>query len=212
MVIWAQPGETKGALLPDVFKFAVPSAILFTIFALIVYILFYVGTGYGWIDIVYTDAELDNLFWSGSNWDDRVAAEQEINARNAMLLFLTLTGVLQLLFISPPKKFFSVDGNVSHDIKPAVLVLLLVLLIMTAYTQPAVMEFLRIALLGDYKAIVFIIAAVWFFTARYILRKGEFARISNTAEWVYKKALKRESENVMDMSIPSVPEEGDKNI
>jgi cation-transporting ATPase E len=221
MVIWAQPSDKKGAVLPDVFKFAIPSAVLLAIFGMLVYILFHFGTDMGWMDFGYTDPVRDNLFWNASGWNsldpgsidlDRMMADREINARNAMLLFLTLAGVLQLLFIAPPKKFFSIDGNVSKDIKPAILVLLLVLLIMTAYTQPAVMEILRIALLGDWKAAVFILVGVWFFTARYVLRKGKFGMITNVAELAYKRSLRREREKMKDASVLPGPAEGDKDV
>lgn len=196
MVIWAQPRDEKGSVLPAVFRFAIPSALLLAVFGLVVYVLFYFGSSesLGWINIDYTIDEINNLFWDGSNWTDQIAAEQEINARNAMLMFLTLTGIIQILFIAPPMKFFSVDGQVTKDLKPAILTILLILLMIVAYDQEWLMELLKMSSLGDYKAVVFLMAGVWFITARTMIRKGGFKKVTEITEKYYTKTLQKENE------------------
>ena len=190
MVIWAKPTAETGPILPGVLKFAIPSMLVLVFFAVIAYLAFILCTEAGWINITYTAEELKNL-----NWNREVIGEAaEINARNAMLLFLTIAGVLQILFVAPPNKFLSPSGKAYGDLKPAILVLLLLLLISVAYGQPLFLEMMGMASLGDYRIAVYALAGLWFVTARYILRRGKLGKMAKLTEQLYRKTLKRESE------------------
>jgi len=190
MVIWAKPTTETGPILPGVLKFAIPSMLVLVFFAVMMYITFFLATEEGWIDIPYTADELMNLNWNR----DVIGTAGEINARNSMLLFLTVAGVLQILFVAPPNKFLSPTGKAYGDLKPAILVLLLLLLIAVAYGQPLFLELMGMASLGDYRILVYAMAGLWFITARYILRRGKLNRMTKFTEHLYNKTLDRESE------------------
>ena len=52
MTLWAQPDDNKEPILPNVIRFAVPTAFLIAFFGMIVYAVFYFGTGH-FINIDY---------------------------------------------------------------------------------------------------------------------------------------------------------------
>ena len=191
MVIWAKPTTETGPILPGVLKFAIPSMLVLVFFAVMMYIIFSFATEEGWVNIPYTLEELKNLNWNR----DVVGTAGEINARNAMLLFLTVTGVLQILFVAPPNKFLSPTGKAYGDLKPAILVLLLLLLIAVAYGQPLFLEMMGMSSLGDYRIAVYAMAGIWFLTARYILRRGKLGKMAKLTEQLYQKTLDKESEH-----------------
>ena len=188
MVIWAKPTAETGPVLPGVLKFAIPSMLVLVFFAVVMYISFSIATEEGWIDISYTAEELMKLNWNR----DVTGTAAEINARNSMLLFLTVAGVLQILFVAPPNRFLSPTGKAYGDLRPAILVLLLLLLISVAYGQPLFLEMMGMASLGDYRIAVYIMAAIWFVTARYILRRGKLGKMTKLTEQLYKRTLDRE--------------------
>ncbi|MBQ3685958.1 MAG: HAD-IC family P-type ATPase [Candidatus Methanomethylophilaceae archaeon] len=132
MTVFAKPEKNRELVLPDVLKFVIPAAI--TIGALGV--LVYAGT---WIlvdrgDLV-VDMEymlqfvpedmastVDELFLMLS-WGE--PSMSEICARSAMVLTVSVAGVLQLVLICPPFKFLSYDGRINRSILPPILMLLM---------------------------------------------------------------------------------------
>ncbi len=148
MTLWAQPDENKEAVLPEVMRYAIPTAVVAGAFALIVYMTFYLLTYNGVIEIGYTMKEFLMLGWPSYIEGDQaqniidmfnyygveyiegvstindipIERAAEINARNAMLLFCVLQGISQLFLVTPYWKFFSVDGHLHRDIKPTLLI------------------------------------------------------------------------------------------
>lgn len=192
MVIWAHPRDEKGPVLPGVLRFAIPSAIMLFIFAMITYSVFFVfsGPNFHYIDLDY--ASLGDEMFKSLTWDkdisDPMGATQEINARNAMLLFLTTAGVVQIFFIAPPVKFFSVDGRVTKDLRPLILTLLLLLLIFVVYGQENLLHMLSMVSLGNYRPLVYGLVLVWFFVARTVMRKGKLKLFTDMTERMLNKA------------------------
>lgn len=199
MVIWAQPSDEKGPVLPSVLRFAIPSAIMLAAFGLGVYVLFFLGSSdtIGFFNIDYMSLYGADIFsqlsWNG-DISDPMAATQEINARNAMLLFLTTAGVIQIFFIAPPFKFFSVNGKTTKDYRPFILGLLLLLLIFVVYGQNDLLHFLYMASLEGYRPIVYLIVLLWFFTARTVLRTGRLSRFTRMTENAFNKAMEHDEE------------------
>ena len=63
MTLWAQPDENKEAVLPEVMRYAIPTAIIAGVFALITYMLFYILSIEGVINMAYSERELLMLGW-----------------------------------------------------------------------------------------------------------------------------------------------------
>ena len=172
MTLWAQPDENKEAVLPEVMRYAVPTAIVAGMFALIVYLTFYILTMNEILVVDYTAREFLMLGWpsyiegdEATNLaklfqyydvpyiegvttiadfphDKAVDRMAEINARNAMLLFCTLQGITQLFMVTPYWKIFSVDGHLHKDIKPTILIFLLYGIVAAAYYAVSVNDYL----------------------------------------------------------------------
>jgi len=205
MVIWAKPRDQKGPVLPGVIRFAIPSAIMLALFGLLVYAVFYfLSSPELFIHIDYT--ALEEAVFRKIAWDEHITenitglenwyelypsfekAVQEVNARNAMLLFLTMAGVMQIFFISPPARFFSVDGHVTKDLRPAVLGILLLALIFVAYGQESLLYALSMVPLGDYKPIVYGMVFAWFLVARTVIRKGRLNKVTDMTVRLFERA------------------------
>ena len=202
MVIWAKPREDKGSILPGVFKFAIPSAIIMATFAMFVYLLFYYGmtdTLSNFIHLTFTPEMLTKLGETGLP-----NTPMEIVARGAIVLMLTLAGILQIYFIVPVRKFFSLDGRLTKDYKPAILAILLMALIVLAFNLsvlgdaanvPQLQElqmWLKIPALGMYQFIVYGIVLIWFFTERAILRRWKFEALGRFTEKMLTPKEKKE--------------------
>ena len=228
MTIWAQPDENKGAVLPEVLRYAIPTAIIAGLFALMVYITFYVLTFNGVIDIAYSEKELLMLGWPQyketelaqmleyygvmSISDIPIERFAEINARNAMLLFCVLEGITQLFMVVPYWKFFSIDGHLHKDIRPTILIFFLYLVVVGVYTlvysTDWALKWLPIAMFPPlYIAAIAAFVALWFFTNLFLLRTGSLNFITDIADrWYKKKVDKINHTNMLsDQGIESDP-------
>lgn len=194
MAIWAQPRENKGAILPDVLHYAIPTAAIMTLFGFIIYVLFYTLTMNGSIVIEYTTEQLAYLGWP--TYDvlppgvDILTRTAEINARNAMLLFVILAGITQMFMVTPYFKCFSVDGNLHHDIRPTLLAFLLYAFVYAMYNWSFSAKLINLAVFPiEYVAAILIAVVLWFLVTRFMLRKGLFGFLTDITEKWYKKKL-----------------------
>jgi cation-transporting ATPase E len=206
MAIWAKPSNNSNALiLPGVLRFSIPMAVTITGFGLAVYFTFLFCSGNGILDL---GEDFYRMMYErhGSSWADfegfwnhmSIAGEsfEDVTARNALLIFLMLAGISQLFFIYPLSKYYSLDGEVSRDLKPTLLALLLFGLVALVYEIPVLA--VRIASLAlfpieEYLLIMGFVALWFLFTVLFL--KGRFMRkMSEATESAYKKSLEAEIE------------------
>lgn len=209
MTIWAEPSENKGAILPGVLRYVAPMAFIIAGFAFAVYLIFFFLTQNGTIVIDYSANQLALLGWPvfdtveemltsyGITDVSQLPIERvaEINARNAMLLFLILSGITQLLLITPHFKFFSLDGHLHKDIKPTLLVFLLYGFVALIYGMVAYFDWgIKLVALAIFPAnyIVEIVIAVviWFLVARFLLKSKKLDFLVNITDKWYEKKMK----------------------
>ncbi|MFA7150295.1 MAG: HAD-IC family P-type ATPase [Candidatus Methanomethylophilaceae archaeon] len=194
MAIWAQPRENKGAILPGVLHYAIPTAALITLFGFLIYVLFYTLTMNGTVVIQYTTEQLAYLGWP--TYDvlppgiDVLTRTAEINARNAMLLFVVVAGITQMFMVTPYFRFFSVDGNLHHDIRPTLLAFLLYAFVYATYNWEFSARIISLAVFPlEYVAAILIAVVAWFFITRFMLRRGLFNFLTDITERWYRKKL-----------------------
>lgn len=207
MTIWAEPTDIKGAVLPQVLNYAVPVAALISFCAFIVYLVFYHLTMSGTLVIDFTEfqvlhygvPEFDTMeemiayYGSATVPLERFA---EINARNALLLFVILAGISQLLFIMPLRKFFSIDGRTVKDWKPTALMVFLIVAVFAVYfvvdNSLWAQNYLTLVMFPlPYLLAIVGSVVLWWFIARTMLRKGMFGFITTlTQRWFDKKCKK----------------------
>ncbi|MGE4577141.1 MAG: HAD-IC family P-type ATPase [Candidatus Methanomethylophilaceae archaeon] len=214
MTLWAEPDDNGDMVLPEVIRFAIPSAFLIGLFGTVIYIIFYFGTG-TFINIDYhTMAEsagipyidlVKSLDLAGTDatigmFENDV---REINARNAMLFFIMLAGILELLLVHPIHRFLSVnERKVTKDIKPTLLVVLLLLLFSCVYFVPAtdwfVIKYISTAVFpAEYYLPIIGLTLVWLFVLRTALRSGLFSFLSIRTETWFNDKLNKEVEKSM---------------
>ena len=207
MAIWARPSNNKALILPGVLRFSIPMAVMIAGFGLVVYAVFLHYTGNGTFDLGYDfyygmyegygSSPMWND-WSGF-WAHMSPGNEsfgEVTARNAMLIFLMLTGISQLLFIYPLARFYSVDGIVSKDLKPTILALLLFGLVALVYEVPQVaVGVASLALFPiEYYLMIIGFVVLWFFIAVFLLKSRPMRKISDAAESAYHRSLEAETE------------------
>ena len=212
MTLWAQPDENGGAVLPEVLRYAIPTAIIAGIIAVITYMVFYLLTFNGIIEITYTLDELIYLGWpvpeeptfeSMMSIYDGLTVEEmmkyrgaEITARNAMLLFCILEGITQLFMVTPHWKFLSIDGRIHRDIKPTILIFILYGFVVVAYwfvtTNEWAVKLLPIVVFPpQYIAAIVGAVALWFIVNLFLLRRGALNFITDIADRWYNKKIER---------------------
>ncbi|MDR2846460.1 MAG: HAD-IC family P-type ATPase [Candidatus Methanoplasma sp.] len=203
MAIWAKPSENKELILPDVLRYTIPTAVLLSVFALVVYVLFELGTDGFWSSDLGEGfyQSMNSLYYPGLGFGDFMDhmgmdghGYSGITARNAMLLFLVLAGISQIFLISPLSKLYSVDGKTSRDLKPSILAILLFGLVALLYNVPEVaVKIASLALFPPlYYLIIGVFVAVWFFTTVLLLRTSKLNRLTEVTESAYEKKLKEE--------------------
>ena len=213
MTLWAEPDVNKDRILPGVIRFAIPTSLMIGIFGVIVYVIFYMGTG-SVINIDYHEMaasagllygdifrlHLEGIGISAAEFGNGLA---EINARNAMLFFIILAGILTLLMVQPVHKAFSVDGRVVKDKKPTILVILMLTLFCFIFFAPFAKRYVLLFLwTAVFPAMYYIpivaLAVVWFAATRKVLRSGMFKFLSDHTERWFDRRLKEEVQKSME--------------
>ena len=223
MTLWAKPDDNGDMVLPEVIRFAIPSAFLIGVFGIAIYLVFYFGTG-TFINIDYhAMAEsagipyidlVRSLDLAGQNATIGMFENdiREINARNAMLFFVMLAGISELLLVQPIHRFLSVDGRVTRDVKPTLLVGLLLLLFSCVYFVPETRFFvIRVISTAvfplEYYIPIIGLVLIWLFVLRTALRSGLFSFLSTHTETWFNKKLEKELEK--SMKEDDAPDQGE---
>ncbi|KQM09992.1 hypothetical protein AOA81_04915 [Methanomassiliicoccales archaeon RumEn M2] len=193
MTIWAEPTDEKGAVLPEVLSYAVPAAAVIAVFAALIYFGFYFSITSGLITLDIPAEELSAILKTNYDPDGGLNQTAQVVSSNSMLLFLIIAGISQILFITPHWGFSSIDGKTQRDIRPTVLMFLLFGLTALAYSvEPARLILGLIEFPPAWALTIIGISMIWFFTARYALRKGLFSSLADvTLKW-YNERLAKE--------------------
>jgi cation-transporting ATPase E len=206
IAIWAKPSTNKTQILPGVLRFSIPMAVMIAGFGFAVYAIFLHSTESGLFalgeDLYRQMYESYGSSSMWSDWDGFVAhislaneSFADVSARNAMLVFLVLAGISQLFFIYPLLKFYSVDGEVSKDLKPTILALLLFGLVVLTYNVPQVaVEIGSLAIFPiEYYLLIACLVAAWFLFAIVLFKSWLMRKISDATESAYQKSLEAET-------------------
>ena len=222
MTLWAKPSDVKGAILPAVLSYCVPMALSIALFAVGIYLFFYIGTMNGLLGYYYID--FDTLYRFGypqfesteamldyydSNGIDIIERYAETAARNALLLFVTLAQISQLFFINPIHRFFALDGKVTGNYKVFFLTFILYGVVALAYyavnTTDFAWQFLQIVAFPLKHTLAIIgLLLIWFFGVRTFMHHNIFNFITNlTEKWfqraLYKVSVKSDKEDNQDV-------------
>jgi cation-transporting ATPase E len=208
MTIFAKPDENKELILPDVLRFAIPSAITISVVSVLIYCVVWNLTANGdlvW-DVSYLQGVadlrqttipdfIDTYLSADSVYDpDYPSSYADILARTSMVLTAATVGVLQLLIVCPFFKFLSMDGKTNKRILPLFLVVLLITGICAFYAFiPEVFAVFGMALLPTLGfEIVAVAVVITFFTILLLVKRNIMHGIVEMFEKWYLKKLEKE--------------------
>ncbi len=187
MAIWAKPGDDKGLILPGVLKYALPTAVTMTIFAIAIFVYFMAFGDTGIADWSILTPEII------ADLDQNVAF-----ASAMMILFLTFSGILQLLVVQPRFKIFSIDGKTYKDIRPILLMVLLLAGAFAGYNVDIVLNMMEIPLIPIvYQVGILGLAFVWLVVQHAILKLRHMDIIDVAVQNWYQKSLEKQRQKEM---------------
>lgn len=196
MVLWSKPRKVDDALLPGVLQYAVPMAVMISVFAFLIYISTYLLLSNGVFTVTLSDQSLTKLGWPAYDNVAQIAdikiRTAEIVAQNLMLAFVVCAGIVQTLFVAPVTKFFSVTGEVCRDRRPAILALLMLGLVSLAYNVPEATAIIKLMPLSNIMIAGLVgTVALWFFLTRFILRRGVLKALGDVTQRWYSFKFER---------------------
>ncbi len=199
MTVWARPREAKGEILPVVLRFAIPAAVTISIFACLVYTVYYVGVLTEIVKVAFTPEQLETAWHVTGDPPSELHRSAELAARNAIVYFSTLAGITLVLLVAPLNKWFSTDGSVHGDWRPFILVILLYALFFTALQVEELRYIANLTPLRDLDMFFITgMVAVWFLVTRRLLRGNAFvwladmtmARLAKGSPFIHERIMR----------------------
>ncbi len=163
LAYWARPGATaKGSLLNRLFGFVLPSVLTSSVIALLLFygtfLLLVVVPGLG--GQPPDAADLETII--------RVA---RAGAQTVLVSFLVVVGLLAVVFVQPPSKWWAVVSPVSPDRRPALLAGILFLAFVVVNSSLIPRRFFTLARLAPLEVVLVAIGAlVWLLVVRTVWR------------------------------------------
>lgn len=186
LAVWARPAQSTKRLLRSVLHFVLPATLTVFVFALLVY-LFYFVTSYNRTlglqvtpDEISAFQETNGITYALSSLDDYAYEVAGTIARTALTTFTVLTGLLLVIFVEPPVEFFVGGDILSSDRRPAYLAIGLLVAFAVIVLVAPLRQFFELVMLRptDY-LIIGAAAVVWMFAVRGVWRGNWFERLLN---------------------------------
>lgn len=166
LALWAKPGaQPKGSSLGrELLHFIVPPTITSTVIGIILF--------YGFLDLRFDQAGVTitgDIFSAG--------ADVILMAQTALVTFLTITGLLLIIFAEPPTEWWVGADKLSGDWRPTILAGLMFIVYLLVLTVPIVRPYFEVVTLPWQEWVLVIIASVvWLFSTRYLWRQRTIER------------------------------------
>jgi cation-transporting ATPase E len=183
LAAWARPAQRKAGLIRSVGHFVLPAAMTLALFGLSVYMLYYTvllngGLGVSSFSSAQDLIELETV--RGLPMREIFAqAEQSalVVSRTVLTSLLMFGGLLLVVFVEPPVRFFTGGDELSGDWKPTILAVLLAAVYAGILLVPGLRRFFDLAPLGlRDAAIIGAALLVWAFLLRLVWRARLFER------------------------------------
>ncbi len=162
LAIWARPALVReGAMLRSLVHFVVPAAITVTMAALTVYLIFHTGN-----DPETLTAMRDGGIIVLTNSQN--AALSEVNqARDAITVTTVLCGLILLIFVEPPRRWWVAGDEFAGDWRPTILAGLMFLALIVILFTEFLRDFFGMGKLSlEDLAVIGAVVIVWTFVVR----------------------------------------------
>jgi cation-transporting ATPase E len=159
IALWARPGPTGGSIVGQLLRFMLPAMLLSTMFALLV---FYGGLLIGTFLVAFGNPDFT---------DEQIMVQAVAIARTALTTFLVLEGLLLVVFVEPPTRWWVGGDSFSGDWKPTLVALLclgiyVVIMVVPAFREASTLTPLHPVLIG----LILVCTMVWLFLLRWVWR------------------------------------------
>lgn len=144
LAIWARPGPLpKHGMLREIGHFVFPASISIFIFGVLVYLLTFIGGLAYSYDLNITPETISNFeAYAGIDYTLSTVEEFQIevahlSAQTALTAFTCFTGLLLVVFVEPPFRFFVGGDEYSGDIRPTLVAgLMLIVYVVVLAVEP----------------------------------------------------------------------------
>jgi cation-transporting ATPase E len=179
VTLWAKPGRAaKQGLLRSILPFVLPAMALLALFSLLVYVGYTVQQVTPLLGLLRGDMALREI---GQVITPASVGAALFQARNALLTFLVFCGLLLILFVKPPTRFWTGGAPLSGDWRYALMALAMLGAYILLLAIPGLGSIFDLNLLLpiDY-LILALVALVWALLVRTAWRKRWLERFLQT--------------------------------
>lgn len=169
VTLWAKPGQdSHRGLLRSVLPFVAPAMMLLALFSLLVYMGYVVDQATPILNLLNREMTLEQI-------SQIITAETLRNAlsiaRNALVTFLVFCGLLLILLLKPPTRFWTGGASLSGDWRYSWMALAMLLVFVLLLTVPGLRSAfdLRVLKAIDY-LILALLSFLWALLVRYAWR------------------------------------------
>lgn len=186
IAVWARPIIDRRGLLLSVLHFALPAGMLMAVFSLLIYVFAFdsvVNRGRS-LGVIQQDIA---TFQTYAGIDYEIFTEDQfvyevgvLFAQTYLTVFSVFGGLVLLLFVEPPVRWFVGGDRYSGDKRPALLAVVLLAFFILVMVVPTFRQFFDLLPLAWYDyAIISGAVAVWTLLLRYVWRSQLFERWLN---------------------------------
>lgn len=179
LAIWARPGPTtRRSMLRQIAHFVIPASAVMFFFGLLVYMGAFFVSVFELVDFNVTPEAIQTfenyagITYDISTTDQYVFEVSLLIAQTALTVFLVITGLLLVIFVEPPTRWFAGGDEFSGDWRPTIVVILMLITFVGVILIAPLRQFFElIALpLPAYAGIV-AVALIWMLVLRRAWRK-----------------------------------------
>ncbi|AGI48037.1 ATPase, P-type (transporting), HAD superfamily, subfamily IC [Thermoplasmatales archaeon BRNA1] len=210
MTLFAKPTEGSDMVLPGVLRYVLPTTFTIVAFGIAIYFGVYYAIGSDFLDIDDLYQEMFEAVNGGyyGHFDTfaqmtdsihiyNMETDREIVAHNAMLLFLMMAGIAQLVICFPIVRCLSVDKQFVRRYLPTMLALLMFASLVAVYFAVPYLacKFLALVVFPPWFFILMMgITVVWAVADIIILKSRRMDRFNDRTEELVRKLLLRSYE------------------
>jgi cation-transporting P-type ATPase E len=187
LAAWSRPGAPAGRLIEGVIRFILPAGVSLAVVGVGLYLLYYVsvftasaGTSTIHLESLSSDQISALETTRGMSIHDIAMAAQndaQTIARTVLTTVTTIGGLLLIVFVEPPTRFWTAGDVVSGDWRPTIMAGILLAIYIAIMLVPGLRDFFELAALDarDW-AVIAVTVAVWTLAVRFIWQARLFDR------------------------------------
>lgn len=178
LAIWARPGPTpRGSMLLRIARFVLPAGFSIFVFGLLIYVTTFFANAIHLIELEVTEEDIRSFQeYAGIDYAivDATAYVLEVShlaAQTTLTIFSTFTGLLLVVFVEPPIRFFVAGDDFSGDWRPTLLAgFMLLCFLVIMIVEPIRRFFELIPLPLEIYGVLVLVTIVWMFALRWAWR------------------------------------------